>query len=487
MVTTSTALLCDLLQPGVSSYIGNYGQGQVFYICGASYGETGYEFDGVPVNRAFDNYGGSSLSNLGQQELQVYTGGSPSSGTSATLGGYINQVIKTGTYPGFGTANLGLGAPGFYHDLQIESGGASPNRMFSWYAGFGGYNQTYRPCNQQSCANYTSDGTNPEGFFGNEVGMDRAFSTGTFFGNGPFASCPNNTIVGAPTTYFTSPSYGAPSCTVFATQAGGYQVGTSDRELVANFHFGIAHKNDGGKDDIQLLYNHGSVYSSYADSINDVGGLGMFANALSVWGGPSLAANACSTWGLAAGVYNAGVCAPAGGPSPFPYDDGLIYASGTQFGQSATGITRRPPTGSRTPTRTASCMRHPAHPRGGIFNDVAIIKAQYQKNIGSNAYARIYGYSVLPDWLQNNINEATLYYGLRRLRRRPTATTCRRTTNSRRTRAARVARVREPDQRAEPASLHRELRDRVVEPFQQPDLARNRHRRDLDQPGRLQR
>src|SRR6185503_16927509 len=205
-------------QPGVSSYIGNYGQGQVFYIRGASYGETGYEFDGVPVNRAFDNYGGSSLSNLGQQELQVYTGGSPSSGTSATLGGYINQVIKTGTYPGFGTVNFGLGSPGFYHDLQIESGGASPNRLFSWYAGFGGYNQAYRPCNNQSCANYTPDGTNPQAFFGNETGADRAFSTGYWFGNGPFASCPGNNITGAPATYFTSTYYGAPTCTVFTTQ-----------------------------------------------------------------------------------------------------------------------------------------------------------------------------------------------------------------------------------------------------------------------------
>jgi len=405
-------------QPGVSSYIGNYGQGQVFYIRGASYGETGYEFDGVPVNRAFDNYGGSSLSNLGQQELQVYTGGSPSSGTSATLGGYINQVIKTGTYPGFGTANLGLGAPGFYHDLQIESGGASPNRMFSWYAGFGGYNQTYRPCNQQSCANYTSDGLNPEGFFGNEFYLDRAFLTGPWFGNGPFANCPNQNYANASPNAFTSPEIGVPTCAAWATQAGGYQVGTSDRELVANFHFGIPHKNDGGKDDIQLLYNHGSIYSSYADSINDVGGLGMFANGLNVIGaGPgtpaqALNANACwLTQYAGANGYGSGVCAPSG-PSPFPYADGLIFPSGTQFGQSAVGIAPTTYWMPNSPTNRAPYSGLPLSSRAGIFNDVAIVKAQYQKNIGSNAYARLYAYTFYSDWLQNSPNEASLYYGM---------------------------------------------------------------------------
>ena len=407
-------------QPGVSSYIGNYGQGQVFYIRGASYGETGYEFDGVPVNRAFDNYGGSSLSNLGQQELQVYTGGSPSSGTSATLGGYINQVIKTGTYPGFGTVNFGLGSPGFYHDLQIESGGASPNRLFSWYAGFGGYNQAYRPCNNQSCANYTADGTNPQGFFGNEVGVDRGFSTGDWFGNGPFASCPGNNIANAPATYFTSTFYGAPTCTVFATQAGGYQVGTSDRELVANFHFGIPHKNDGGKDDVQLLYNHGSVYSSYNDSINDVGGLGMFTNALAITGsgygfgnGTSLNTTACTLTQYAGYLgYGSGICAPAGSTSPFPYADGRIFPSGTAFGQAATGLASTTYWFPNSPTNRVPYAGLPLGSRAGIFNDVAIVKAQYQKNIGSNAYARIYAYSFYSDWLQNSPNEASLYYGL---------------------------------------------------------------------------
>src|SRR5581483_8546702 len=112
--------------PGVTSYVGNYGFGQVFYIRGGNYDQSGYEYDGVPVNRAFDNYNANSLSTLGQQELEIYTGSSPSGASSATQVGFINQVIKTGTYPGFGNATGQIGVPAFNHGLTVEAGGASP-------------------------------------------------------------------------------------------------------------------------------------------------------------------------------------------------------------------------------------------------------------------------------------------------------------------------------------------------------------------------
>ncbi|MBV8372555.1 MAG: carboxypeptidase regulatory-like domain-containing protein, partial [Candidatus Eremiobacteraeota bacterium] len=130
-------------QPGVNSQIGNYGFGQVYYIRGSSYSQVGYEYDGVPVNRAFDNYNANSLTSLGSQETEVYTGGSPAGGTSATLGGYINQVIKTGTFPGYAQGNFGLGAPGAYSKAGVEAAGATPDRLFSWYVGIQGTNQSY--------------------------------------------------------------------------------------------------------------------------------------------------------------------------------------------------------------------------------------------------------------------------------------------------------------------------------------------------------
>ncbi len=105
-----------------------------------SYSQIGYEFDGIPVNRAFDNYNASSLSNLGVVSTEVYTAVGRPPRPSATLGGYINQIIKTGTFPGYATIGAGIGSPGFYHLLQLEAGGATPDRNLSWYVGLRGDN-----------------------------------------------------------------------------------------------------------------------------------------------------------------------------------------------------------------------------------------------------------------------------------------------------------------------------------------------------------
>jgi hypothetical protein len=169
-------------QPGVTSYIGNAGWGQVFYIRGSAYSQVGYEFDGVPVNRAFDNYQANSLSSLGQQELQVYTGGSPSGASSATLGGFINQVIKTGTYPGFGTLKGGIGAPGFYHALTAEAGGANPNRTFSYYVGLMGFNQHFPAGSWSNLSNISSNGLNQ---YGLSSGSEIANLYGGLLGSDP--------------------------------------------------------------------------------------------------------------------------------------------------------------------------------------------------------------------------------------------------------------------------------------------------------------
>src|SRR5581483_2106800 len=190
-------------QPGVTTAVGNpnYGQLQNFYIRGSSYGQVGYEFDGVPVNRAFDNYNGNTLSDVGQQQLEVYTGGSPSSATSSTLGGYINQVIKTGTYPGFTNANLGVGDPTFYHHLQIEAGGSTPDHLFSWYFGFGGYNQEFRQYDNANGGDFPSDGSGSEGFLGTANLLWAALNTG-HYANGPFPACPSQNGLLAPPNGF---------------------------------------------------------------------------------------------------------------------------------------------------------------------------------------------------------------------------------------------------------------------------------------------
>ena len=50
--------------------------------------------------------------------------------------------------------------------------------------------------------------------------------------------------------------------------------GRTLREVVANFHFGIPHHNDAGKDDVQLLYYNFAYHQYFGDSVSDQGGEG---------------------------------------------------------------------------------------------------------------------------------------------------------------------------------------------------------------------
>jgi len=107
------------------------GYGQAVHIRGGDSDQVGYEFDGIPVNRGFDNSPGGSLSSLGQLELQVYTGATPANAEAQGLAGFVNQVIRTGTYPGFTAVKFDLGGPSYYHGLDVETGGSNAARTFS--------------------------------------------------------------------------------------------------------------------------------------------------------------------------------------------------------------------------------------------------------------------------------------------------------------------------------------------------------------------
>ena len=121
---------------------------QGVYIRGGDIDQVAYEFDGLPVTRQSDLAPITTLTSLGSQEVQVYTGGTPASSNSSGLAGYINQVIKTGTHPGYATGELVAGGPAFFHEAKAEVSGATPDRLFSYYVGLAGSNQDYRYGNQ---------------------------------------------------------------------------------------------------------------------------------------------------------------------------------------------------------------------------------------------------------------------------------------------------------------------------------------------------
>ena len=221
--------------PGAYVPTNQAGYFQTISIRGGDYDQVGYEVDGVPVNRSFDNYPAGTASSLGQQELQVYTGAAPANAEGQGLSGFINQVIRAGTYPGFVNADLGVGGPSFYHKASFEFGGATPNRNFSYYVGFGGYNQDYR--------------------YGDQFNGQALRNYGPILGTS------------GPTTADGTVAFGP---LITAPFQNGQLAHLTDRDTVANVHIGIPHK-DGNKDDIQLLYLNNSLESSFFSSVNDVG------------------------------------------------------------------------------------------------------------------------------------------------------------------------------------------------------------------------
>jgi hypothetical protein len=237
--------------PGLYILQGQQGWQQLISVRGGDPGDVAVELDGVPMSRSSDGGTASTLSSLGQQELQAYTGGTPASADANGLSGYINQVIRTGTYPGFVTGTLGIGGPAFYHKASIEIGGATPSRNFSYYVATSGVNQDYRYCGQDLCGGDLS-----HFFYPLQISE---------------ATTPGIPLV---------PIYDGSGKAYFAPGATYALASTADRESLANVHIGIPHHHDDLKDDVQVLYVNSEIFSKFYSSIGDLGGLQHFTQAL---------------------------------------------------------------------------------------------------------------------------------------------------------------------------------------------------------------
>jgi len=351
--------------PGVYVPVNQQGWFQSVFIRGGDYDQVGYETDGVPVNRSFDNYPATTASALGQQELQVYTGSAPANAESQGLSGFVNQVIRTGTYPGFASLDLGIGGPTFYHKANFEIGGANPSRNFSYYIGVGGYNQDYRYYDQ-------NNGASISGTYGS------AFDV---------APCPATPSAGFAACYKITQNNGAlPAYGPGGYVLGPFQMGAqshiADRENVVNLHFGLPHRRDSGKDDIQLLVNASTLYTWWYSSAAD-------------WGLPLYTAD---QHGCLLGDCTAGPIDPTLSASLPAYFGGYQYngALNTALPSNYKSLTTvyQYPSSNAAPFATI-----PSTTRDAYINNQGLVKLQYQHNIGSAAYFRIYGYSYYSDWL----------------------------------------------------------------------------------------
>jgi hypothetical protein len=222
--------------PGVYVPQGQQGWYQPLYIRGGDQDQIGYELDGVPVNRSYDNAPETMLTTIGQQELQVYTGGATASSDGQGISGYINQVIKTGSRTAFGSVGYELGSPTNYQNGSLEYGGGSPDGRFTYYVAGSIASQSYRFADQF-----------------NGVSLDHS---GFFF----------------PSFQFNPNPIDLPGITLGASS-------TKDQEAVINLHYAIPHHNDSGSDDIQALYINSNLTTLTYGSLSDFGGPLTFDNA----------------------------------------------------------------------------------------------------------------------------------------------------------------------------------------------------------------
>lgn len=338
--------------PGVAVDPGEQGWFQTVHIRGGDIDQVGWELDGIPVNRVYDNAPQTMLSSLGQQELQVYTGGTPATADAQGIAGYVNQVIKTGTYPGFGALSGGIGSPAFYHTVSVEAGGSTPDRIFSYYVGLGAANQGYR---------YVDD------------------ANGGAAENLPWFFYPVNAVPGANGFVFTgdaSPFFGYPGAIdpsmLFATGSAYGIAYTRQRDNIVNLHIGIPHKHSSLRDDIQMLYLTSDVNLQYYSSPNDLD--------------PAIAGCACAFGPLFwndAWLYGGKMMAPLDPAALNEY----FFPSSPQ-------------------NREFNNTLLPLSQRDTNDNGVAITKLQYQHAFSENAFFRIYGYTLYSNWFIDGPNSA---------------------------------------------------------------------------------
>ena len=361
--------------PGAYVPPNQVGVNQTVYIRGSYYDQIGYEYDGVPINRSFDNYPGNSETTLGQQELQIYTGGGEADANATGLGGFINQVIKTGTYPGHATGALAAGTPTFYHDARIEAGGSTPDRTFSYYVGLSGTNQDFRYFDQFNGASLID--TIPYGYWPAHI------TTFLPFYPAVYPNCTNNFTYNNPAVnkkLLTND----PGC--FGSYASNYGQPSSvvGRDVVANFHIGIPHRTDSGRDDVQLLYMSSANFQQDYSSVNDAGplALGIINQGYTNQWPDYLTYPGSTQWLAPASTH------------PIAY----LYP-GSPTGRCA-NVTAPPSVAGACPANAQ--VQIPYDYRDGRWDTASIAKIQYQKNLGSTAYLRLFGYT-----FYSNTNRAT--------------------------------------------------------------------------------
>lgn len=364
--------------PGTFVPTGQSGWNQPVFVRGGDFTEIGYELDGVPVNRSFDHVPTTNLASLGLQALNVYTGGAPAKAESQGLSGYVNQIIKQGTYPGFAALDFGVGGPAFYNKLSLEAGGATPDRRFSYYAALGVYNQAFRYYDQ-------NNGAGISGTLGMPFDIGGGQNCFTSPNPSNFAGCYANHA------FFQALPAG-PGGYVLGPYQIGKNASVDDRENVVNLHFLVPRHNSIDHDDVQLLYDTSQLYTYTYSSYLDWGGSPL-------WNGIDAAAGGLHSL-IPGGNYPVF-------PGGFQYGGPLLQAVSGSNGGPIDGIV---PYLFPSEDQAGFDGPVPAAQQDAVSNGQGIVKLQYTHTFGTTAYARVYGYSYYSDEFIHSPNGANQFF-----------------------------------------------------------------------------
>ncbi len=332
--------------PGVTRTVGTgggYAGNGSLSIRGGSNDQVGFELEGIPLNRSFDSANATAFLTNGLSQLQVYTGGEPAD-SGRSMAGYINEIIRRGTYPGGGDLTYVIGTPDLTSTVQADIYGGTPNHHFTYYASTLWINAGYS--------------------FGNRSNLD-------------------NTSINVPAN---DPGCGAanvlngatiPDCTVAQTYNMPISQGawssflnpqSSMADTVFNFNWGFDH--NGLTDDLQFLYNVGMTRTPFNYS-------GPYLD-------PLLSAS--------------GVVGPSGA---LLYPTGALYTGplGSIYNGSASNFYTL-----TWPSAGGSTGEVPLNYRDSQRTQSSIEKLSYTRALTSSSFLRLYAYGIYSLW---NFDQAT--------------------------------------------------------------------------------
>ncbi len=204
---------------------------------GGSNDQIGFELEGIPLNRGFDAANGTSFVTNGLASLEIYTGGEPAD-AGRSMSGYINEVIRRGSYPGGADFTGIIGGPTFNHTIQADVYGGTPDRRFTYYISTLASDADYNFVNRSNLDNTSIHvpANDPGcGAFNTQL----IANTSTAIDNGQWnLNCSVAQTMNMPISQGAWQSFVNPSANI--------------RDTVTNIHYTIDH--NGLQDDLQGLY-----------------------------------------------------------------------------------------------------------------------------------------------------------------------------------------------------------------------------------------